>query len=184
MPRNLPTPMIVAITSNDATLCILVDLTLMTGVQYVWSGVGTVVWNGHAYQGVGALGSIGDITESTDGKADGTSVGLSGVDPAILNDCLNEIKLGAPTTIWFGVLSEGALLCDPYPLFKGTVDKPNVPINPDDIKITLALENRMSNLQRASNRRYTTADQRYYYPNDSFFNFVETLSDVAVVWGG
>ncbi len=32
-------------------------------------------------------------------------------------------------------------------------------------------------------RRYTTSDQMYYYPDDSGFNWVETLNDIALLWG-
>jgi hypothetical protein len=41
----------------------------------------------------------------------------------------------------------------------------------------------MANLQRATNRRYTAADQRSYFPLDSGLNWVEVLSDIALLWG-
>lgn len=175
--------MIAGITSNAVQPCIMLDLTLTTGVQYVWSGWGTITYNSNTYFGVGSLGSIGDISEGTEVKADGTTITLSGIDPTLLDDCLNDIQLGAPVTIWFALLSGGALLGTPYPLFVGTVDKPTIPISPDTIAITLSLENRMANLQRPSNRRYTSTDQMYFYPADSGFNWVETLNDIALVWG-
>jgi hypothetical protein len=131
---------------------------------------------------VGSLGAVGEIQESTEIKADGTSVQLSGIDPALLNESLNDIQLGAPATLWLGIFSEGAVLAA-YPIFVGTVDKPQIPIGPDTISIQLALETRMANLQRASNRRYTAADQRSYYPSDTGFNWVETLNDISLIWG-
>jgi hypothetical protein len=134
------------------------------------------------YQGIGSLGSIGDISEGTEVKAEGATITLSGIDPALLNDCLNDIKLGAPVTLWLGLFSDGAVIAT-YPLYVGTVDRPTIPIGPDMISITLALENRMANLQRPSNRRYTASDQMYYFPTDSGFSWVETLNDIALVWG-
>jgi hypothetical protein len=183
MPRDLPSPMITAVTSNLAAPCILVDLTLATGVQHVWSGVGSLLYGGNTYLGVGSLGQIGDVTEGSDVKADGTTITLSGIDATLLNDCLLEIQLGAPVTVWFAVFQNGGILGAPYPLFVGTVDQPVVPISPDTIAITLKLESRMANLQRPSNRRYTASDQTYYFPTDSGFNWVETLNDIALVWG-
>ena len=183
MPRDLPSPMLAAITSNLVSPCILVDLTLASGVQHIWSGVGSLVYGGTTYLGVGSLGQLGDVNEGTEVKADGSSITLSGIDPTLLNDSLLDIQLGAPVTVWFGVFQDGALLGDPYPLFVGTVDQPQIPISPDTIAITLKLENRMTNLQRASNRRYTAGDQNYYYSDDSGFNWVETLNDIALVWG-
>lgn len=183
MARNLPGPMITAITSNLASPCFLVDLTLASGVQHIWSGIGSLVYGGSTYLGVGSLGAVGDINEGCDVKADGTTITLSGIDPTLLNDCLNEIQLGAPVTIWFAVFQDGAIIGAAYSIFAGTVDQPVIPIGPETIAITLKLENRMTNLQRPSCRRYTASDQNYDHADDSGFNRVETLNDIALVWG-
>lgn len=181
MPRTLPSLMLDDLVTNTVMPCVLVDLTLTTGVTYIWSGIGTLTYSGHDYLGVGSLGTLGDIIEGTDVKADGTTITLSGIDPTLLNDCLLDIQLGAPVTIWFGLFYNGAVI-SATPLCVGTVDKPTIPITPDAISITLSIENRMINLQRATNRRYTSGDQNYYYPDDSGFLHVEELSDIALVW--
>jgi hypothetical protein len=182
MPRSLPSQMITAFPSNAIALCFLVDLQLVSGADHVWSGIGSVVWNGNTYRGVGSLGAIGEISESSEVRAPGTSVGLSGIDPTILNETLDDIQQGAPVTVWAALFSEGAIVCA-YSLYAGTVDKPALNIGPDTFSVALALETKMANLQRASNRRYTAADQRNYYPLDSGFNWVETLNDIALLWG-
>lgn len=183
MPRDLPSAMITQITSAAVRAAVLLDLTLKSSVEYVWSGVGSFVWSGHTYRGVGSFGAIGEIMESTEVKADGTSVQLSGIDPALLTESLNDIQLGAPVTLWLAVFSEAGALLAAYPIFVGTVDRPQIPIGPETIAIQLALETRMANLQRATNRRYTTADQRGYFPGDIGFNWVEVLNDIALIWG-
>jgi len=162
---------------------ILVSLTFQTGTQYVWSGVGPLVWSGNTYQGVGTLGKIGTVVEGIGVRADGTTVTLSGVDPTLYADCMNDIQLGAPALIYFALLSEGAIIGAPYLLFSGLVDKPTVSESADSISITLNLESRMTNLQRASNKRYDSATQRAMYPNDSAFNWVEQLNDASIAWG-
>lgn len=183
MPRNLPQPMIQSFSSNDAgSVVVLLDLTLKSGSVHVWSGYGSLTWNGNTYQGIGSLGAVGDIKEAVEVRADGTHVSLSGIDPAILQDCLDDIQLGAPAKLWLGTLANGQLTAA-YPMFAGTVDKPSVPISADNLTITLALENRMLNLQRPSMRRYTQADQRYFYPDDTAFTWVESFNDAAFIWG-
>ena len=52
----------------------------------------------------------------------------------------------------------------------------------ETLEIALKLESRLSNLQRASMRRYTAADQSLYYPTDSGFSWVEQLNDQALRW--
>lgn len=182
MPRSLPSPMLSAFPSNAMALCYLVDIQLASGAAHVWSGVGSVVWNGNTYLGVGSLGAVGEVSEGSDVRADGTSIALSGIDPALLNDTVNDIQVGAPATVWLALFSEGTIVCA-YSLFAGTVDKPSLGVGPETFTIALGLETRMANLQRPSNRRYTSADQRNYYPLDSGFDWVETLNDIALLWG-
>jgi hypothetical protein len=174
-------------TSLDAGLIgpvILVMLTFNSDVRYIWSGVGTLVWNGNSFTGVGSLGKISDISEGTTVQADGVTLELSGIDPIYLGECLTDVQIGAPAIIWFGNMLNGVLVGQPYQIFKGTVDRPVVNGSGQTVSITLELENRLSDLSRASNRRYTSADQRLYYPTDIAFGWVEQLNDLALNWGG
>jgi hypothetical protein len=109
----------------------------------------------------------------------------SGVIPpaTLVQEALRDVRMGAPAKIWFGLMANGALIGTPYLVFSGTVDKPNVQIDEKTASITLALENRLVNLQRANQRRYTAADQKLAYPTDMAFNWVESLNDIALRWG-
>jgi hypothetical protein len=184
MPRNIDSTMLGGLLSNAIAPCFLVDLTFTSGPDHVWTGVGNLTWNGNTYTGVGSLGQIGVVTEGLDVRADGTTIQLSGIDSSLMQDCMEDIQIGAPVTVWFALLSSGQILGNPYPLFVGIVDKPTIQTGPDTIDITLNLENRLLMLQRPTCRRYTSADQRYYYPDDTAFQWVETLSDQADRWGG
>lgn len=184
MPRNLGSAMLASLTSNAIRPGFLAILTFHTGVQYVWSGVGNLVYNGNTYRGVGSLGRIGGIDETTEVRATGTTVTLSAIDPALLAECLSDIQLGAPATIYFALFDASLnIIGAPYPLFVGTVDQPVIQIGVNEMTISLKLENRLANLQRSNARRYTAADQRKYYPNDTGFNWVELLNDMALKWG-
>lgn len=161
----------------------LVMLTFASAVRYVWSGVGTLVWNGNSFAGVGSLGQVGSITEATGVEANGTTVSLSGIDPALLAECLTDIQIGAPARIWRGLWQNGALLGTPYQTFRGYVDKPAFNISAETLAISLSLESRIVNLGRASYRRYTAADQHLQYPNDCGFNWIEQIQDIALKTG-
>ena len=182
MPRNLSSPMITAVTGNDVSPAFLLDLGLVSGDAYVWSGWGSIAANGNTYAGIGSFGAISDVTEGSDVKARGMRVGLSGIDPTLLGDTLGDIQIGAAVTFWLAAFTNGAVLAT-YPLFVGTVDKPAFNVGPDAFMVTVALETKLANLQRPTNRRYTNADQRVYYPDDIAFAWVETLNDIALIWG-
>jgi len=183
MPRSAST-LLPTLASSFFRPAFLVMLTLRSSTQYMWSGVGPLVYSGNTYLGIGSLGQMGPISEGVEVKAEGTSLTLSGIDPALLNDCLTDIKVGAPAKIWFTALNvANHIIGTPYLLFSGQVDKPSITTGVETISISLALETRMFNLQRATQRRYTSADQRVLYPDDTGFNSVESLSDVALRWG-
>jgi hypothetical protein len=161
----------------------LLQITFKSQTVYCWSGPGSLVWNGQTFKGVGDLGKVGDISEGVSTQASGTTVTLSGIDPLILGECMTDIQLGATARIWKGAWSNGAIVGTPYQIFRGQVDKPSFDVSSKTLAITLALESRIVNLQRASSRRYTSADQRVNYPTDSAFGWVEQLNDLALVWG-
>ena len=162
---------------------VLVMLTFRTQTCYAWSGTGVLVWGGNTYLGVGSLGKVGTITEGTTVKADGTTLELSGIDPIFLGESLTDIQPGAPAKVWFGNMINGVLIGTPYLVFSGCIDKPSITVGADTVSIKLALENRLIDQGRATMSRYTTADQRVNYPDDTAFDWVETLNDQALRWG-
>ena len=184
MSRNISAPMLAPLITNYVRPIFMAVLVFRSTTQYVWTGADNLVYEGNTYLGVGSLGKIGDITEGTEVKAYGTTISLSGINPTLLAESMTDIQVGAPATIYFALVDGNSnIYGTPYPLFAGTVDKPTVQIAPNTLTISLALETRMSNLQRAGQRRYTAADQDLYYPDDSAFDWVEILNDQALIWG-
>lgn len=182
--RNLDPAMSQALQSGFIVPAFLAMLTFKTSTQYVWTGTGTLMVGGQAYAGLGSLAQISTMSEGVDVQADGTAVSLSGIDKVFLSECMTDIQLGAPAKIWMALMQHGSsLIGSPYLMFSGFVDQPAFSIGADAISITLALESRMSNLARPNMRRYTSADQRLMYPDDTAFSFVELLNDIALIWG-
>lgn len=183
MSRNLDSTLSSSLTDKTVYPIVLVMLTFRSQVSYIWTGTGTLVWNGMSFLGVGSLGKLSDIVEGTAVKADGATVSLSGIDPTLQAECMADIQLGAPAKIWYGHFANGQVLGSPYLIFSGQVDKPSFTIGAEAISIQLALESRMSNHARPSSRRYTSADQRISFPTDISMSWVEQLSDQALIWG-
>jgi hypothetical protein len=163
---------------------LLAQLTFRTATRYVWSGVGSLVWGGNTYLGLGSLASVGSVQESTEIKADGTSVSLSGIDPVYLAEAMGDIQQGQPAKIWTAALDDSGAVIMPYLYFSGVIDKPQVVVSGETATIALALESKMINHGRASQRKYTAADQHAFgYPDDLGFNWVEALNDASFKWG-
>ena len=183
MSRDLDPNLQAAIGAGVIVPCIMANLGFRSSTQYVWTGYGPLTYNANTYKGVGSLAGLGAITEGIAVRADGTSVSLSGIDPTLYSACMDDIQLGAPADIFLALLTQGAIIGQPYKLFSGQIDKPSVSPGPDAITVSLALESRLTNLQRPNARRYTQVDQRRYYPTDTAFRWVEILADIALRWG-
>ena len=135
------------------------------------------------YLGVGDLGKLSAVTEGSDVQAYGMQISLSAIDSNLLGECMNDIQLGAPVSILFAVLDDtGNIIGVPYPLFVGVVDQPKVQLGTKEMSISLSLENRLLDLQRANQRKYTSGDQMLYYPTDCSFFANELLNDQCLVW--
>jgi hypothetical protein len=172
---------------------ILVDLAINGQVLHIWSGVGTFVWNGNSYAGVGDLGQASTPQEGVDVQAAGASLTLSGVNHAYVADALSDIQLGAPATIWLGAVNKNTLqlVASPVVLFAGVVDAPSVRIGaeqgangePATADITIPLESLLATLSSGQQRKYSRADQALKYPDDTAFVYVSFLNYMALVWG-
>jgi hypothetical protein len=188
MDRNLDSSLIAALPAPVIMPTLLAMLTFRSATKYVWTGVGNIVVDSQTYVGVGSLASVGGITEGLGVQADGTSVTLSGLEkmvgqsPDFLSECLGDIRSQAPAKLWFGLMN-GPTLIARYLLFSGIIDKSTISIAPEAISIALALESRLIDLSRASQRRYTSADQNLDFPDDSGFDWVEIENDIAILWG-
>jgi hypothetical protein len=183
MPRPLDTAFAAALSISVVRIAFGAKLTFLSGVSYVWSGIGNLVIGGNTFLGVGELGSISDVSESGDVRADGMTIGLSGVDQTTLNDSMSEIQQGAPAAILMILFdANGNVIGTPATIFGGQVDQPAVSFGAASSEINLSLESALTNLQRATCRRYTSGDQQIYFPTDSGFNWVEILNDIALLW--
>jgi hypothetical protein len=105
--------------------------------------------------------------------------------PSLIQEAMSDYKLGGSAKVWFGLLQGGGLnfIGSPYLLFSGQVDQPSIELDTNTGTLTIDLENRLTNLFRPTSRRYTTADQHIEYPDDTGFNWVEVLNDIALRWG-
>jgi hypothetical protein len=185
MARDLSTDLITHLTSKLARPIFLAAITCETGVVRVWSGGGTISWNGDNYLGVGNFGGVTTIQETTDLQANGVKFSLSGVKDEYLEVALAEIKPNNPAYLWVGGLDEDfQIIADPYLLFGGVTDAPEIDEEGETCTISIAAESYLITLETARIRRYTTADQQIDDPTDLGFEFVPGLQNAVIRFGG
>lgn len=173
-------------------------------VVRLWSGVGTLVYQGVSWVGTGNLLSVDTIEETTDIAAKGAVVSLSGIPSEIISLALSEPYQGRPCNIYFGLFSYGFVLKEDASyilfedgskvilenretnltqIFSGYMDQMDIAESVEDSVISVKVENRLIDLERVRPVRYTSAYQKSKYPGDLGFDFIEDLQDKQLTWG-
>lgn len=185
MPRSDATSQfIAAIQSAYVKPALFVQVNMLTGPVYVWSGAGSITWNSITWTGVGQFGTVSTIEEGADVQARGIVLTLSGIDPTLLNDVMTEYAQGLPAVVYLGLFDgSGNLIPNPITCWSGRTDQPTLTVGGDSATLAIACENRLVEMNVSVQRRYTSADQQLDYPTDLGFSFVDQIQDVTIFWG-
>lgn len=183
MSRPMGAAMQAALPSNYLRLAVFVSMQFASSTEYVWSGRGSIVWNGQTWKGLGDLGNISTITEDSTLTAQGLTLSLTGVRADLLTEALTEVQQGLPVQVWLVLADAQSNPIDSLLCYAGRMDQPTIDESTDTATISIAVENRLSDLQRAQFRRITDQDQRLKYPTDDGFKFINSLLDWNGSWG-
>lgn len=183
--RDLAAAMALGITASVIRPVMFFEGEFQGGFVRVWSGIGDFSWNSETWTGVGTLGGISDIEETDEIKAAGITVALSGIAPEMISLALSSIRQNKDGRLWFALLDgdTDTLLADPYLCFEGRLDVAEIDEEPQTATVNIKYENRLVDLERARERRYTHEDQQLDYPGDRGFEYVAALQDVQISWG-
>jgi hypothetical protein len=187
MPRQID-PLVLAqyqLQSNVLRFAMLVDLTFASETLHIWTGTGTYSWSGNSYLGVGHLGSISQIQEDSTVQAQSVTLTLESVTEDNLTEALGDIQQGAPVKIWAALFQADGktLIGSPTLFFAGRVDQPTIKEGPEGCFVSIVCENRMADLQRPHERRYTQQEQQALHPGDTGFNYVQQCAWFVGEWG-
>jgi hypothetical protein len=172
------------IAAADVRAGVLAEIEFASGTVRAWTGVGILQWNGYDWTGVGHLGGISPIEETSEVRAAGVALSLSGIPSALVASALGDAERGRPVTVWLAFFDDDwAIVADPYQAFSGRVDVPVIDEGGETATITIQAESRLIDLERPRTRRYTDEDQQDAFPGDRGFEFVTSLQEWSGVWG-
>jgi len=171
---------------------------------YLWTGNGNVTIEGIEYIGTGQFLEISLFEESTDIVAKNAILTLSGIPSDLLSLALQIPYQGRKAVVQFGVFTLGNVPQEQgtYVLnedggklklentnksrsivFSGFMDTMSITEVGDTSQISLTIESRLVDLDRARVRRYTSEDQQSRFPGDLGFSFVNSIQDREIFWG-
>ena len=150
----------------------------------IWSGNDDITIDSETYTGAGTLLTISDVVEGREVKSEGVSVALSGMDSTVLSYALTENYQNRPITLFLGFLMGGSNeVAGTIILFKGRMVNLTVNDDPNGSVVNVDAENRLVDLDRPSNLRYTAESQQFLFAGDTGFNRMQQLQDKQINWG-
>mgnify|MGYP005997891345 FL=1 len=150
----------------------------------VWSGIDDLVIGSDTYTGAGTLLSVSNSEDNLELKSNGLVVALSGMDTTVVNYALTENYQNRPITIFMGYVMGGTNeVAGTLTLFKGRMTSLVINDTPEGSTVTIDAENRLVDLDRPSNLRYTKESQNFLHSGDTAFNRVASLQDKQINWG-
>lgn len=208
MSRDIPSELSARLSDSVVHPFFAIELFFDTETLRFWSGIGELIYQEVTYTGSGNLITVSNIDETSEVSARGARITLSALPSEMLSLVLSEPYQGRKCFIHFGLLASGTgrmlqqdgdlvlqqngsaiVVSDAdntdtvTQIFSGYIDQMNVDEGPNNSQITVAVENRLIDLQRPRTKRYTDASQKARFPGDNGFEFVESMQDKKFAWG-
>jgi len=206
MSRDLSTALSGSLEDNVVYPFFAIDLEFDSpNTLRLWTGYGTLVYEGVSYFGTGELLGISSVEETVEMAAKGATLTLSGVPSEVISLALQEPYQGRVCKINFGMFATDNLLQEDATsyillqdgakislesqqislteVFTGYMNQMNIEEGPDTSTIQLSVENKLVDLERPRVARYTSAYQKDKFNGDLGLDFVESLQDQKLTWG-
>ena len=165
----------------------------------LWSGIGELTHGGVIFYGTSTLLAVSEIEETAQISARGASLTLSGVPSSVVALALSEPYQGRTAKIYFGLYNNTTSTVGTtfvtqdnatkvyfeslVEVFVGYMDQMKIEESGETTTIQLLIENKLIDLERPRNSRFTSEFQKATYTTDKGFDFVESMQDLVINWG-
>lgn len=185
MSRNLTTAAAAAVASEVPIRTVAVSLDFPSGVVRFNGSPASIFIGGAEFLGVGGLGAITVIDESSELRSYDLSISLSGIPRDSIALALTQAYQGRRGTVWEVPLDPTSYqpIADPILFFRGRMDQLDVSIG-DSAAVAVKLLNRLGDWERPKLVRYTDQDQKRLHPGDRGFEFVNATTEKEIEWPG
>lgn len=184
MSRNLSQSFINGLQDDILDIALAVDMDFSGeegGQLRFWSGLGDLTINQQDYIGSGALLSVKPSEEANGVNAKGATIALSGIDQSITNFVIGLPYQNRPANILLGIKVSNVYTW--INVFSGFMDTMTITEDGETTNIEIKCENRLIDMLRPRERRYTKEDQQSRFPDDKGLNFVHEMKEKQIIWG-
>lgn len=179
MSRTVPATLLTALAQPEVQPFYAVEMLFDSGAVRIWTGYGDRTIDGSTYTGAGTLLNIDGLAEVSDLSAKSITVSLSGVAASLVSLALQEPYQRRKCRVLFGTVDVSAFV----EVFSGQLNTMQIEDSGEASTISVLVDSKLVELERSSNRRYTSESQKARYSGDTFFDYVSAIQDAEIVWG-
>ena len=160
-----------------------------------FSGSAVRVWTGNTskslsddfgggnYLGVGTLGGVSSVTETTDVSAKGIDLTLSGIPTEYVSLALSDNYRGRQVAVYLLLFNTAMSTYEQITMFRGRMNQIAINESGETSTLIVSCENRLIELNRTTDVRYTDEAQKQLYPTDTGLQFVAAMANKSIYWG-
>lgn len=152
------------------------------GLDYRWTGIGDLNWDGKIWKGIGSLGTISAPSETADLAVREIAFELRGIQQDQVKWLSTNVR-NREATAWIGFLDKRNQIIDTLELFSCVLDYQELPVDEaGNVTIRLTARTGFYSIERAQNISWTNERQRVDYPDDDGLSLIPSLQDKDVKW--
>ena len=183
--------------NQDATLdrqvrpILFARMSFSSGVQRLHTEIGPrtavhPIFGSESYIGIGDFGGMtSDIKETISVSPESINIAISGVSSVFVDIALDDDYYRRDIELMFGFDDpDGVLVDDPVIVYSGFMDKAGISVGQGKAEITLTCESRATNLQKASDLRFSDEDLQAAFNGDLAGEYIFRMADLVLNWGG
>lgn len=168
--------------SDNPRLLIAVEILYKSAPVRAHTGFGEVVIDGHTYIGIGNLGEIGAIKQSANNGPSTMNLSMSGLDPTLVAETLNERTQGSKVKIMVCSLDDNYRATSASILLAGRVSTQRFAYG-QEMSVEVEIIDRLADWQRKGSRRFDQESHTSEQSGDNFFQAVAQMSERPIFWG-
>lgn len=169
-----------------AGVCWLAELSFVAGTVYFTTAPQTLTVDGHDWLGLGALASVGNVSESEEVLSDAVILSLSIVDQALIATALGSAEgyRGKSARLYLQLLSPEFVPVGPkVQRWAGLMDRIEIKRSEGTGSIELRCSRSgIARMRHAKGLRMTNEQQQGRHPGDTGLRYVRTLIEKPSLW--
>ncbi len=153
------------------------------GTVRFWTGLGTLTYDGETWIGIGVLGGIAPVKQSSDVSIQEIQYALSGVDTDAVSRISDDVRNRAGSAWLFCLDEQHHVVADPYQVVDSQLDYQTFTAGDGgETAISIIARTGFYTLERGIDEAWTPENQKSLYPTDTGLDMIPGLQNQDVQW--